>query len=186
MGESLKRWERYDEVLQNDPGEKEYWYKPEIAVRQKGWAKMYVPKLWEDELGEINGNVWFRTTVTLPESASGQQALLSLPAVDDADVTYLNGQQIGTTNGYNRARPLHNSGRSAPRRGEPHSHPGVRPCSGQVVSGAMPQSCTSKSAANVTDWPANGNTNLRQRQRCTASRWTPRIRTISPHCSTTA
>ena len=104
MGESLKRWERYDEALQNDPGEKEYWYKPEIAVRQKGWAKMYVPKLWEDELGEINGNVWFRTTVTLPESASGQQALLSLPAVDDADVTYLNGQQIGTTNGYNRPR----------------------------------------------------------------------------------
>lgn len=104
MGESLKRWERYDEALQNDPGEKEYWYKPEIAVRQKGWAKMYVPKLWEDELREINGNVWFRTTVTLPESASGQQALLSLPAVDDADVTYLNGQQIGTTNGYNRPR----------------------------------------------------------------------------------
>lgn len=104
MGESLKRWERYDEALQNDPGEKEYWYKPEIAVRQKGWAIMYVPKLWEDELGEINGNVWFRTTVTLPESASGQQALLSLPAVDDADVTYLNGQQIGTTNGYNRPR----------------------------------------------------------------------------------
>ena len=53
MGESLKRWERYDEALQNDPGEKEYWYKPEIAVRQKGWAKMYVPKLCEDELGEI-------------------------------------------------------------------------------------------------------------------------------------
>lgn len=104
MGESLRNWERYEIALRNDPGDREYWYRPEVAARQKNWAKMQVPKLWDNELEAISGNVWFRTTVVLPETAAGKQARLSLPAVDDADVTYLNGQRIGLTNGYNLPR----------------------------------------------------------------------------------
>ena len=34
---------------------------------------MQVPKLWDNELEAINGNVWFRTTVVLPETAAGNK-----------------------------------------------------------------------------------------------------------------
>ena len=40
---------------------------------------------------------WIRTTVDIPEAWAGKPLVLSLGAIDDADVTYFNGVKIGTT-----------------------------------------------------------------------------------------
>jgi sialate O-acetylesterase len=45
----------------------------------------------------IDGAVWFRKVVELPESWSGKDLVLNLPPIDDHDVTYFNGTKIGST-----------------------------------------------------------------------------------------
>jgi sialate O-acetylesterase len=62
-----------------------------------GWAKMEIPQVWENAGLAIDGAVWFRREVTLPEGWSGRELALSLGALDDFDVTYWNGERIGAT-----------------------------------------------------------------------------------------
>ncbi len=69
------------------------------------WDKMPVPGLWEQSvLPEFDGVVWLKTSFTLPDSLAIEDALLSLGAVDDEDVTYVNGQEVGHTSGYDTPR----------------------------------------------------------------------------------
>ena len=65
---------------------------------------MTLPQVWENVLGAADGHVWFRKSVTLPASVAGQKGVLHLPAVDDADVTYVNGLRVGATHGWDRPR----------------------------------------------------------------------------------
>lgn len=67
------------------------------AVAAGGWATMELPKQFEAAGLSIDGAVWFRKAVQLPDSWAGKELLLSLPAIDDFDVTYFNGKQIGQT-----------------------------------------------------------------------------------------
>jgi sialate O-acetylesterase len=62
-----------------------------------GWAKMEIPQVWENAGLAIDGAVWFRREVTLPESWAGRDLALSLGPLDDFDVTYWNGERIGAT-----------------------------------------------------------------------------------------
>lgn len=62
-----------------------------------GWAKMEIPQVWENAGLAIDGAVWFRREVTLPEAWAGRELALSLGALDDFDVTYWNGERIGAT-----------------------------------------------------------------------------------------
>jgi sialate O-acetylesterase len=62
-----------------------------------GWAKMEIPQVWESAGLAIDGAVWFRREVTLPAGWGGRELALSLGALDDFDVTYWNGEQIGAT-----------------------------------------------------------------------------------------
>jgi sialate O-acetylesterase len=62
-----------------------------------GWAKMEIPQVWENAGLAIDGAVWFRREVTLPEGWGGHDLALSLGAIDDFDVTYWNGERIGAT-----------------------------------------------------------------------------------------
>ena len=75
-----------------------------------GWAKMELPQLWENAGLAIDGAVWFRRELTLPAGWGGRELVLSLGALDDFDVTYLNGEQIGATGAETReyyAAPRH-------------------------------------------------------------------------------
>lgn len=105
MGESLVNWERYEEALRNDPGDTGKWYMESSA--EDGWDKMHVPGIWSGPLAETDGNVWFRKLVSIPRSMAGKSAVLSIPAVDDADVTYINGRLAGETYGYSLRRLYH-------------------------------------------------------------------------------
>ncbi len=69
------------------------------------WPRMEVPGVWEgQQLKQLDGVVWFRRTVRLSrEQAAGAQSI-ELGTIDDNDITYINGQKIGSTNMYNIAR----------------------------------------------------------------------------------
>lgn len=61
------------------------------------WDPFPVPARWEDKEMHVDGVVWFRTTVTIPEPWAGQALTLDLGPIDDGDTTYFNNQQIGHT-----------------------------------------------------------------------------------------
>jgi sialate O-acetylesterase len=62
------------------------------------WPTMSLPSKWEDaELPDLDGVVWFRRQVDMPSGWSGEDLVLSLGPIDDADETFFNGQLIGAT-----------------------------------------------------------------------------------------
>lgn len=92
------REEWVDLAIAVDPGnegEEEGWHQPGHDDSQ--WETMEVPSYWETHGLDINGAVWFRTEVSLPEEWEGRKLHLHLGALDDHDVTYFNGVQVGET-----------------------------------------------------------------------------------------
>jgi sialate O-acetylesterase len=72
------------------------WY--QRALDTHDWDQMAVPGFWSDtKLGKLNGAVWFRKTVQLPESIAGKKAKLILGCIVDSDSAFVNGQFVGTT-----------------------------------------------------------------------------------------
>ena len=75
----------------------------QVYFNDDDWETMPVPQVWEKSvLPDFNGIVWLRKTVEIPSEWEGKDLILSLDVIDDNDITYFNGQQIGATNGYNR------------------------------------------------------------------------------------
>jgi sialate O-acetylesterase len=87
---------------ENDPGNGA-WAAPNHDA--SAWKVMEVPGLWHDGiLPGFDGIVWFRKIVTLPNGWSDKVLELSLGAIDDADITFVNGQEIGSMSGWNQER----------------------------------------------------------------------------------
>ncbi|MEW6360467.1 MAG: hypothetical protein AB1696_29320 [Planctomycetota bacterium] len=63
------------------------------------WKPIRLPKMWQ-ELGVT----WIRTRLSIPASWRDEKLSLLLKAVDDNDATYLNGKEIGRTNGWDVQR----------------------------------------------------------------------------------
>lgn len=69
------------------------------------WTPVTLPGLWESAgLPGHDGVVWFRTEFTLPENWKDVPLELHLGPIDDADTTWVNGVEIGSTSGWNTAR----------------------------------------------------------------------------------
>ncbi|GAB3993743.1 sialate O-acetylesterase [Spirosoma daeguense] len=70
------------------------------------WLKMGLPKNWDFQGGlpNFDGIVWFRHEIIIPSDADLKNATLLLGTIDDADSTFVNGQFVGTTDGYNVPR----------------------------------------------------------------------------------
>lgn len=84
--------DRADTGLRGDPGFSAMEYD------DSGWPSMNVPGYWADtEIGPVNGAVWFRKTIELPDSADGQPAMLRLGRIVDADTVWINGVEVGKT-----------------------------------------------------------------------------------------
>jgi hypothetical protein len=64
-----------------------------------GWPELRVPTLWND-----NRLAWCRVHFTVPEAWRGKPLRLQMAAVDDNDITYFNGVEIGRTNGWDTPR----------------------------------------------------------------------------------
>lgn len=71
----------------------------ELNFEDSKWPEIKVPSLWENQqIGNIDGIVWMRKTIALTSEQAKKEAVLHLAKVDDEDVTYVNGVQIGTNN----------------------------------------------------------------------------------------
>ncbi len=72
------------------------WYNP--AYKPKGWRTINIPGYWEDQgIKDLNGVVWYRREIDIPGSMVGKAARVFLGRIIDADILYVNGQQVGQT-----------------------------------------------------------------------------------------
>ncbi len=94
-----------DWYSKNDPGTPASWQDP--ALDDSAWKPLPQPGFFQKsgvpELAGINGVVWYRRTFDLPTEDTGKDAVLHLLA-DDNDTTWINGTQVGATEGYDTPR----------------------------------------------------------------------------------
>jgi len=71
------------------------WADPDLD--DSGWASIPVPAYWEfSGYDGMNGIAWYRTTFQLSAEQANQDARLSLGPIDDSDITWINGVQVGS------------------------------------------------------------------------------------------
>lgn len=102
LKDNSERKVAYQNAMQNDPGTAENWNLPQADI--SSWKTMPVPQLWEGILGDIDGIVWYSREVELPAEAAGKTAVIQLGPIDDNEITWINGKQIGHTEGYTANR----------------------------------------------------------------------------------
>jgi sialate O-acetylesterase len=96
----MKKW-----WAKNDLGSKAgaEWFR--AGFDDSSWKKMRLPTGWEKtELGAFDGIVWFRKSFDLPADWAGKDLKLGLGPIDDADVTWFNGTQVGSMTRWNQPR----------------------------------------------------------------------------------
>lgn len=93
----LRSHKWYSELSKIDEGyQGKSWKSTDLDDSQ--WKMMNVPGYWADgELGHINGVVWFRKEIQVPESMTGKPVKLELGRIVDADSVFVNGTFVGTT-----------------------------------------------------------------------------------------
>ena len=72
------------------------WQAPEYA--DVAWKTMTLPTPWEKSgqgMDQLDGAVWFRREVMVPQAWAGRQLTLHFGPIDDGDITYFNGLRIG-------------------------------------------------------------------------------------------
>jgi sialate O-acetylesterase len=91
--DNIKKVQGFD-VTMNDENQ----FK-DLNFKDANWPEIKVPSLWENQqIGNIDGVVWMRKTVVLSAEQVKKEAVLHLSKVDDEDITYVNGVQVGTNN----------------------------------------------------------------------------------------
>ena len=88
-------------LIEKDKPSRE-WIKP--TYKASDWKKMKLPGLWETYGLNMDGIIVFRKEITLKKQDLNKEFILTIPAVDDVDTTFINGKIVGTTNGYDKQR----------------------------------------------------------------------------------
>ena len=79
------------------------WAEPALA--DESWATMRTPGVWESAgYDGMDGVAWYRTSFTLTDDEARRAVRLSLGPIDDADITWVNGVEVGRTNRYDEPR----------------------------------------------------------------------------------
>ncbi len=77
----------------------------ELTFNDAGWGELNTPSLWENQpLGNLDGIVWMRKTIILSAEDIKNKATLSLAKIDDEDITYVNGIEVGKNTQYDLKR----------------------------------------------------------------------------------
>ncbi|MDD4032778.1 MAG: sialate O-acetylesterase [Bacteroidales bacterium] len=93
----------FRKAMENDPGMTGKWYEPSPDL--SGWKQTKTISTIERlEKTAMDGIFWFCKEIELPEGFENQSAKLSLGPIDDNDITFINGQKIGSTDGYSIPR----------------------------------------------------------------------------------
>ena len=92
------------ETDQGMAGGRAVWADP--ALDDSRWATIPVPALWESAGYEgMDGTAWYRTAVDLSADEARRGVSLGLGMIDDSDVSWVNGIEVGRTdNRWNAAR----------------------------------------------------------------------------------
>ncbi|MFL9843600.1 sialate O-acetylesterase [Flavobacterium rhizosphaerae] len=91
-----KRPDWGDMKIPADKGMDEKWYDP--AYIPKGWHTIAIPGYWEDQgVKDLNGIVWYRREINVPEAMATEKAKVFLGRIVDADELYINGEKVGNT-----------------------------------------------------------------------------------------
>ncbi len=69
----------------------------ELYFDDSKWIEMNTPGSWESQGYMLDGAVWFRKKIKIPASWEGKDLFLELGALDDFDVTFFNGREVGRT-----------------------------------------------------------------------------------------
>ncbi|MFV0591829.1 MAG: sialate O-acetylesterase [Draconibacterium sp.] len=93
-GFTSENMERFKAAMENDPAITAKWYDPQVKI--KGWEKMEVPKAWDGSLENEDGIIWFRKEIKLPAHVENVAGKIQLGAIDDEDITWVNGQKVGS------------------------------------------------------------------------------------------
>jgi sialate O-acetylesterase len=99
----LAEWNAFwDSRFADDAAAHADWAGPEAGA--EGWTAVEVPEAGS-VLGNIDGTVWYRREIDVPAGWAGRDLTLRLGPIDDYDITYFNGREIGrigreTTNWY--------------------------------------------------------------------------------------
>ncbi|WP_313157007.1 sialate O-acetylesterase [Sphingobacterium multivorum] len=102
LRENELKKQTYLQALTKDPGITEKWHENNTDLSK--WGKMKVPQLWEPALGEVDGIIWFKRSIYLPNGTSGKIGTIHLGTIDDDDVCWINGVKVGETKGYTTTR----------------------------------------------------------------------------------
>ena len=60
------------------------------------WQDMDLPGSWQSKGLDFNGVVWFRKNIDLPGDWAGNDLHVSIGATDKSDITFFNGEQVGS------------------------------------------------------------------------------------------
>ena len=72
------------------------WFDP--AYQPLNWKRINIPGYWEDQgVRNLNGVVWYRRMIHIPESMTGVDAEVKLGRIRNADDFYVNGERVGRT-----------------------------------------------------------------------------------------
>lgn len=72
------------------------WYQTKID--DSDWEQMKIPGFWANaSLGFVNGVVWFRKEIDVPESMIDKPVKFFMGRIVDQDFVYVNGELVGTT-----------------------------------------------------------------------------------------
>ncbi len=75
-------------------GDRAVWAEPDLD--DEDWMRIPVPHRWEEVGFEgMDGIAWYRTTFELSEQEAAEGAVLGLGMIDDGDVTWVNGHEVG-------------------------------------------------------------------------------------------
>lgn len=98
-------WRAHDPASDAKPP----WYAPEYD--DSSWPTVVPSGTWRDwqvpQLQTFNGLVWLRKDVILDAREAGQGAVLTLGAIDQSDITWVDGVEIGSLEGYDVPRAYH-------------------------------------------------------------------------------
>ena len=83
------------DCVANDIGTREKWYSP--SARLDNWDPANLPMLSFEEGFSDLGSVWYKREVDIPAAWVGKPLVLNLPGIDDVDISYVNGTEVGRT-----------------------------------------------------------------------------------------
>jgi len=103
--DNLKRFgKKFPHLMKKSSEAAKNWSDPGISTED--WQKIQAPGLWESQGYEaLDGVIWYRREFNLTEAESKQDLELGLGKIDDSDISFVNGFEVGKMEqAYNKNR----------------------------------------------------------------------------------